>query len=362
MNYVLFLLLCLRVPLFHANALSHGRKPSCTWNGGDSKDVTWKLRLNKPHAVAVPRLLSSYVDKVKGVATFHRQLGNVPVYIVTDVHGNPIISHYPTKKSGSDVAPTSVSAIKAEVRATPDATQLADEFMNLFKGEKNISDSYILDLTKLGGGMPQVMLYFMDPNACSAHIMELRRQGKEAYMGVTKLDDFIRQCDSKKQQHEHILLPLAESLTEATNYGKDVFKGTPVFTTDPPIVKTMDENGDQAFNPRTDKFVVFFTPDEAASFFRKAWWTRKTTVYNNGKKEHYKIIGSYTSPSPTIRCTSIERLWRLINSSEPYWGILLHLIPPDVKLDSDTTRLKGEYESRNTFPVRMMNKLLLFFR
>ncbi|KAK1443070.1 hypothetical protein BgAZ_305880 [Babesia gibsoni] len=342
--------------------MSHGRKPGSAWNGEYRNHISGKRHVNHPHAVALPRTVTSVVDKVKGVVTFYRELTSVPLYIVTDELGNPLISQYPTINKGWEMTQVCPVSVKDRVRVLPNSTQLVEQFMKLFQDKKATADTVSNDMETTSGRMRRGMLYFMDPNACSTHIMELRKQGKEAFMDIVPMSYFARQATNVDREYEHIMLPFDSSLTHATYYGNGTFKGTPVFTTDPPIVMTTEENADDDFNPETDKFVVFFTPDEAKSFFRRAWWSRRTTVENDGDTEHYKIIGSYTSPSPTVRYTNLEKIGAMISCKEPYWGLFIHVMPPTVVLDSNATELIEEYEQRKASLLLMLRKIAAYMR
>ncbi|KAK1940320.1 hypothetical protein X943_002163 [Babesia divergens] len=315
-------------------------------------------------AIIRPSDFFPFLDKLRSNIAFHRQLSNVPLYIVVDDFGTPIISHYPSGSDSSMAATTPVVTPSGQTKARPDPSDIVAAFIKLFSGSKGYSgaEKSTHDIDKLERHLPNVRLYFMDPNACAAQIQELRRQGKTVRIDVVTLNDYIQQLENAKRDVDPILLPLADGLIHATNNGNEIFLGTPVFTTDPPIVKTTPENLSGDYDPSRDKLVAFLSPKQALSLYRKIWWKKNIVIETNGQKEYYKMLPQTNPWSPEIRSACLEDLCRRTLTEEPYWGLLLYLMPPDVPINNEAENVLMEHKIAQT-PVRsLLHSIRSLFR
>ncbi|GIX64030.1 glycosyltransferase involved in glycosylation of HMW1A and HMW2A, putative [Babesia caballi] len=285
--------------------------------------------------------LFGYLDRVRSRNVLHRQLSEVPIYVVTDAQGKPVLSYYPFDDAAADVPTSPSTPPKQSVKRMPETAQISEQFAQMFATDAagQMAQTTVHDLSQMKRRIPRVVLYFVDPSACAAQVQELRRQGQDAYVGVATLSDYVRQAENSNRDSDPILLPAPEALTRATQNGKHSFRGTPVFTTEPPIVITGEQSGATEFNPATDKFCVFLSPENAVAMYRGAWWTGSGTTEMGGRTVHYRILPGPKPWSPRIRAASLEDLCRRIQTSEPFWATLLQFAPPGIALDENTKQL-----------------------
>ncbi|ORM41132.1 uncharacterized protein BXIN_0336 [Babesia sp. Xinjiang] len=295
----------------------------------------------------IPNLFS-YLDRVRTRNELNNRLSEVQLYVITDEHGRPLVSHYPSDALSQDTEVTTQESAGRPPKTIPETSQIPHAFVQLFRegGNSVESESSQHDINHIKQGMPKVVLYFMDPNACAAQIHELRRQGINVGAQIVTLSDYLKDSQEAKRHYDPILLPIPEALTRATLNGKSTFRGTPIFTTDPPIVITNSEDGTNEYNPETDKLAIFFSPEQAEEVYRSAWWSGRAKSEVGGRKTHYKLLPGTRAWYPKVLVTSLEDLCNRIETNEAYWAVLIRLVPPSVELDHEAhLMLRNEKET-----------------
>ncbi|GBE61259.1 glycosyltransferase involved in glycosylation of HMW1A and HMW2A, putative [Babesia ovata] len=354
------------LPFCRVESRSTVRNPQLRWTGSWAHNEQRRvLSSGSPAIVGITDLLGR-LDKHRSAIALYRRLESIPVYIATDASRNALISHYPLEDVGNAAESATEAPPAAAVRPAkhmPKAQQIVQEFLQQFADVKEVvsTQSSTHDLSRMKRRIPAVVLYFMDPNACAAHVLELRRQGKEAHMARTTLADYARQVDNATRKFDPILLPTSEALVSATRRGKGTFKGTPIFTTDPPIVVTKSETSEGGFNPATDKLVVFFSPESAAEIYRGAWWKGSVKKELGGETVRYRILPGAGKWSTRILVSSLEELCARIKTDEPYWTSLIHLEPPTTAADKHAQQLFQESENKGKSAWDVLHSFRVFF-
>eukprot|EP00371_Babesia_bovis_P000180 XP_001608827.1 hypothetical protein [Babesia bovis T2Bo] len=265
---------------------------------------------------------------------------NVPIFVAVDSKGMLLVSHYPSNELQKTLKQNDIQ-INSEIyrKVAPEPPQIVEDFLQLFNGS-DVNTSAVTsnhnaeDITHL---MPNIVLYFMDPNACEAHVIELRKQGIEAHLKELTLTDYIQHLYNTSRDSDPLLLPLSEALIHATHNGQSVFKGTPLFTTDPPIAISKVKSDTHQFDMSTEKLVIFSSPEEAKEIYRKACSMGNTSIELNGETFHYKVLHDKWPWSPKILLTSLEALCQRIDTREPFWAGIIHIQPKMQNLNRNET-------------------------
>ncbi|CDR95572.1 hypothetical protein, conserved [Babesia bigemina] len=326
---------------------STARNPRQRWDGSPVCNKPCPVLSSAiPAAVGITDLLGR-LDRHRAATALYRQLERIPVYIATDARGNALVSHYPLDEV--DAAAYSATeppppAAARPAKHLPSAQHAVQEFLQQFAEVSEVVpvQSSTHDLRSMNRRMPAVLLYFMDPNACAAHVLELRRQGKEAHITRLTLADYAKQVDDDARKFDPILLPTSEALVSATRHGRGTFRGTPIFTTDPPIAITKSETAQGDFNPATERLAVFFSPESAAEIYRRAWWKGSVKLKLGGEAVICRILPGTRRWSTRVLVSSLEELCDRIKTDEPYWTSLIHFEPPPIAADTHAQRLLQE--------------------
>ncbi|BAM41430.1 conserved hypothetical protein [Theileria orientalis strain Shintoku] len=327
------------------------------------KELKEKLEKKRCATVLAP-VLETY-ERYRGQLGFSLELQKVSLYYAVDYSNDPIVSQYPKNEKHEVYKPQN----QFHKPKKPNYYTLVKDFLSLFTQEKQDKTQATYSLKQLDTGLPNGVMLFMDPNACAEHVVELNKQDKEARMASTKLNTVYKLFETglnffRDRDIVNLVVPFSESLVYATNKGGSNFNGTPVFTTDPPIYSTKRADSSEEaessasedkFNSK-DKLVVFFTPTEAKEFYKKVRWEK---TYKDEKTGKYYRIWSKSPPyRPDVKVTSLEKIYGRVHGSEPFWGYLLEVMPPTVKLEKRTEFMLKESSNLLLAPWYSLKKVL----
>ncbi|KAK2197479.1 hypothetical protein BdWA1_000479 [Babesia duncani] len=293
----------------------------------------------------------------------------VNIYTLTDDYDSPIYSFYPVESRGSTGATGRKASsgtkskdngvVESSWGSIPPASEIVAEFTARFLNENQCSPSVSLhEISEITASFPKARIYFMDPNACTAQCLHLRDQGKTVCFKQTSMDVIVKEMMNQSRDYECVLLPLSEAIEHATNYGNTSFQGTPIFTTDPMLIKTSKMGPIEEFNPETDVILVFFSPKEAMELYRKCWWKRGNCISTETGQGYYKILGKSAPWTPKIASLSFEKLCSKIYTNEPFWAHLIHFKHPQIPLDTDTRKCQMDQERHDGSVTRGMQYLI----
>ncbi|EAN30894.1 hypothetical protein TpMuguga_03g00159 [Theileria parva strain Muguga] len=371
------------VPKHRKADVTPENKPNITSNkeknnlkNGENNNFKFKLGRLVPLGKRFPNgsyatILSSFLDnceRIKGVIELDLQFEEVDLYYAVDYSNSPVLSYYPDE-TNKPSRPKLTSNVLFKVKR-PNYFTLVGDFLSLFTQEE-CKEDWKYNVDELNANLPNAVEVFMDPNACSNYVLELNKQEKEAKLSKMKLNEVLEAFEPGlsfylDDKTVHILIPPSESLVYATNQGGNSFHGTPVFTTNPPIYVTTksDKKGGSEESDKLDRFnkgdrlLVFFTPTEAKEFYKNVRWSKGYSYKDEKTGKTYKFWSNSPPFRPELRVTSLEKIYKKVHSSEPFWGYTLEFVPPTFKLEKRTELMLKESNKWFLVPWYKVQKLL----